>query len=127
MRWRALFAALTAAVSIDYLADLVVYRFALVGAPVRDRDIAMGCINVVGLGLIIPLIRGRNWARVALIVAVIGFALTLSMSVLIVAWQTQWGYSHVSLIVSAALDLFIAALVVLALMHPEVRRDFEHS
>jgi hypothetical protein len=126
MPWRVLFGVLTAAVSIYNLAHLVADHFLLIRPPPDYFDMIVGGISIVGLVLTYPLIRGHNWARMTLVSILGCFVVLWVVRVPYAFFTTEFEYARIVDFLTAVLCLLIAVLVMLALVHPDVRRDFEH-
>ena len=87
-------------------------------------DVVFSAAGALALLLSYPLIRGRNWARVALVVALslcwVALALLIPFSFI----ANHWLYTRLAISLAGASSLCGILFFILVLLHPDVRRAF---
>jgi hypothetical protein len=90
-------------------------------------DILFGSTAAAAFILSYPLIRGRNWARVALIAALSCSAVGVILLVPFSFIANHWIYTRLVISFSGASTLCVIIFFIAVLLHPDVRRAFTQT
>ncbi|MEY2563213.1 MAG: hypothetical protein QOH88_1406 [Verrucomicrobiota bacterium] len=74
-----------------------------------------------------PLLRGRNWARVSLVVLLVVSELGIALLVPLSFVANHWIYTRLLIAFSGLFSIAVIAVFIVVLLHPDVRRDFTVS
>jgi hypothetical protein len=124
MRWNIVVGVAAAALAIAELAIMAVGYFNPDQLGAGYGDMLFTGVAVIALLLTYPLLRGRNWARVSLLILLVvcgvGEALLVPFSFI----ANHWIYTRLAIAPSSLPTIFVIALFIVLLLHPDVRRDF---
>jgi hypothetical protein len=87
-------------------------------------DMLFGGTAGVALVLSYPLLRGRNWARIALVAALSFCAIGVILLVPFSFIANHWVYTRLIISLSGASTLCVIIFFIAVLLHPDVRRAF---
>jgi hypothetical protein len=90
-------------------------------------DMVFGGAAAVALLLSYPLLRGRNWARILLVVVLSCCGLGVVLLVPFSFIANHWIYTRLIISFSGALTLCVIILFIALLTHPDVRRAFTQT
>ena len=127
MRWNLFVALFTLTLALLQLgADAVAYFDPDVGT-LGLSDMLFGGTAIVALFLTYPLLRGLNWARLALLVTLVccGIGVILLVPFFFVA--NHWIYRRLAIAFEGASTVCVIILFVSLLLHPDVRRAFTQT
>jgi hypothetical protein len=125
MRWNALIAVFVVILALVELSiDATAYLDPDHHGFLGYGDMLFAATSVIGLALSYPLLRARNWARVALIVTLCCCAVGVILLVPFSFIANHWIYTRVLISLSGAFTLCVIIFVIAVLLHPDVRRAF---
>jgi hypothetical protein len=124
MRWNVFVAVFAAVLALLQLGVNALTYFDPDRGTLGYGDMLFGGAAAVALVLSYPLLRGHNWARVALIVvlACCGVGVILLVPYSFIA--NHWIYTRLVMSFDGASTVAVIVLFIMVLRHPDVRRAF---
>jgi hypothetical protein len=127
MRWNVLIALFTVMLALLQLGIDALIHFDPDHTGLAYGDMLFGGMAAIALILSYPLLRGRNWARVALVVALCCCAVGVILLVPYSFIANHWIYTRLIIALDGAWTACVIVLFIMLLRHPDVRRAFTQT
>ena len=124
MRWNVFVAIFVVVLALLQLAMDALAYFDPDRGVLGYGDMLFGGTAAVALVLSYPLLRGRNWARIALVAALSFCAIGVILLVPFSFIANHWVYTRLIISLSGASTLCVIIFFIAVLLHPDVRRAF---
>jgi hypothetical protein len=127
MRWNIVIGVATAVCALVQLAMTAVGYFNPDGLSASYGDMLFSAVALLALLLSYPLLRGRNWARVTLVILLSLCAIGVALLVPFLFIANHWIYTRLAIALSGLFTVCVIVSFIVVLLHRDVRRDFGGS